>query len=64
MDYETERKKHEIEDARQKMLAAWAAYEVAQATVRAAHDVYREKRETLIALQRAEIDRQNGEQSK
>lgn len=59
MDYETERKKREIEDARQKMLAAWAAYEVAQAAVRAANDLYHEKREILIALQRAEIDRQN-----
>lgn len=62
MDYETERKKREIEDARQKMLAAWAAYEVAQATVRAAHEIYREKREILIALQRAELGRQNGGQ--
>ena len=61
MDYKTERKKHEIEDARQKMLAAWAAYELAQATVSVAHNIYREKREILVAMKWAELDRQNRE---
>lgn len=56
MSYEAERKKREIEEAHHKMLAAWAAYEVAQATVSAAHNIYREKREILVALKWAELE--------